>query len=98
MALALNNALLVARIPKRPLDSFTWLSCFHISDAVVAPLMWIISASLMANSIRVRALASPLRHFSLASFSSSVGSPLLVYLHLLQYIFPVQGLATPQAF
>ena len=73
-AVALYNARWVAKIPSWPLDSLTMVSCSHISCAVLVPLMWIISASLIANSIWVWALASFSCHFLCASLSVSVGS------------------------
>ena len=71
--MALYNAQRIASTPKRPLDSFTIVNCFHISCAVVVPLMCIISASLIANSIWVQAFASPVFYSFCNLISASVG-------------------------
>ena len=100
-AVALYNAQRVAKTPSQPLDSLTNDNWFHTSHAVIAPLMCIISASLIASSIRVHAFVSPSRHFSVLLFrqlSVLICRLVLVILHQLQYIFPVQGLIVPQAF
>ena len=73
LAVALYNAQRVASIPKHPLDSFTIFNCFHISCAIVAPLMCIISASPIANLIWVWAFASPVFHSFCNLMSASVG-------------------------
>ena len=72
-AVILNNARRVASTPSLPRDSLTKVSCSHIARAVSAPMMWIISASLMLSSILVRVFASPSSHFVSAVRSSAVG-------------------------
>ena len=67
----------VANTPNLPFDSFTVVNCSHIHFAVTAPLMWIISESPIASSIRVRARTSPSLHLSKALVSSFVGFLLL---------------------
>ena len=71
-AVALYDARRVAKTPSRPLDSLTNDNWFHISRAVVAPLMCIISVSLIASSIRVHTFVSPSHHFFCASISAAV--------------------------
>ena len=97
-AVALYNAWRVAKTPSRPLDSLTNDNWFHISHAVVAPLMCIISASLIASSIWVHAFVSPFSVLLFQQLSVLICWLVLLILHQLQYIFPVQGLVVPQAF
>ena len=71
--MALYNAWRVASTPKCPLDSFNIINCFHISHAIVAPLMCIISTSPITNLIWVWAFASPVFHTFCNLISASVG-------------------------